>query len=626
MIARQLVYRFLKKEVMISTDIGKEVIKKELPLIPKLPGVYRMLNSKNEILYVGKAKNLPNRLKSYLSEKNHIIRTERMLSQTKKIEITTTANESEALLLEANLIKKHKPKFNILLIDDKSFPFIFIGNKEKWPQIKRHRGKKDREGFFFGPFASAGSANWTIKMIQKIFHLRVCDDTVFKNRERPCILYQIKRCSGPCVGYIKEGDYKQTVEDAIEFVSGKSRKIQKNLSNQMEKASEELDFEKAAILRDRIKSLNIIQSSQRVNEANLIEADVIAGYKESGKTCIQVFFYRSKQNWGNQAFFPKHDPDENISNILNSFIIQFYENKSVPSSIILSEEIKEKILIQKTLSQKENKQISISVAKKGSKLKVITQAIKNAKDSLNRKLYESQNNRELFDEVAKKFNLETNINLIEVYDNSHIQGTNSVGALIAYGDEGFIKKRYRKFNIKIKKNEQDDYGMMKEVLNRRFKRAIQEKDNYLSFPDLVLIDGGKGQYSSARETLNELGLHDLPIVAIAKGKYRNSGNETFFHNGRDFKFQKNDPTLFFLQRIRDESHRFAISAHRAKRKKGISKSLLDQIEGIGSIRKRALLNHFGSARGVESASLDEIKTVEGVEEKVAKKIYNFFHE
>ncbi len=611
---------------MISSDIGKEVIKKELALIPKLPGVYKMLNSNNEILYVGKAKNLPNRLKSYISEKNHIIRTERMLSQTKKLEITTTSNESEALLLEANLIKKHKPKFNILLRDDKSFPFIFIGNKEKWPQIKRHRGKKDREGFFFGPFASAGSANWTIKMIQKIFHLRVCDDTVFKNRERPCILYQIKRCSGPCVGYIKEGDYKQTVEDAIEFVSGKSRKIQKNLSNQMEKASEELDFEKAAILRDRIKSLNIIQSSQRVNEANLIEADVIAGYKESGKTCIQVFFYRSKQNWGNQAFFPKHDPDENISNILNSFIIQFYENKSVPSSIILSEEVKEKILIQKTLSQKENKQISISVAKKGSKLKVITQAIKNAKDSLNRKLYESQNNRELFDTVTKKFNLETSINLIEVYDNSHIQGTNSVGALIAYGDEGFIKKRYRKFNIKNKKNEQDDYRMMKEVLNRRFKRAIQEKDNYLSFPDLVLIDGGKGQYSSAREALNELGLHDLPIVAIAKGKYRNSGNETFFHNGKEFKFQKNDPTLFFLQRIRDESHRFAISAHRAKRKKGISKSLLDQIEGIGSIRKRALLNHFGSARGVESASLDEIKSVEGVEEKVAKKIYNFFHE
>ena len=611
---------------MISSEIGKEVIKKELALIPKLPGVYKMINSKNEILYVGKAKNLPNRLKSYVSEKNHIIRTERMLSQTKKIEITTTSNESEALLLEANLIKKHKPKFNILLRDDKSFPFIFIGKEDKWPQIKRHRGKKEKKGFFFGPFASAGSANWTIKMIQKIFHLRVCDDTVFKNRERPCILYQIKRCSAPCVGFIEEKDYKQSVDDAIEFVSGKSRKIQKNLSQQMEKASEELDFEKATILRDRIKSLNIIQSSQRVNEANLVEADVIAGYKESGKTCIQVFFYRSKQNWGNQAFYPKHDAEENLSEILNSFVSQFYENKSVPTSIILSENIREKDLIEKTLSKKEDKQINISVAKKGSKLKVINQAIKNAKDSLSRKLYESQNNKELFESVAKKFNLETNINLIEVYDNSHIQGTNSVGALITYGEEGFIKKRYRKFNIKIRENSQDDYGMIKEVLERRFKRALQEKDNYLTFPDLVLIDGGKGQYSSARSSLNELGLHDIPVIAIAKGKLRNSGNEVFFHNGKELKFEKNDPTLFFLQRIRDEAHRFAVSAHRAKRKNGMTSSLLDQIEGIGSIRKRALLNHFGSARAVESASLDEIQSVDGVEEKVAKKIYNFFHE
>ena len=611
---------------MTNSDTGKDIIKKEIPLIAKLPGVYKMLNEKNEVLYVGKAKNLPNRLKSYVSEKNHIIRTERMLSQTRKLEVTTTSNESEALLLEANLIKKYKPRFNILLRDDKSFPFIFISNKEKWPQIKKHRGKKDKEGFFFGPFASAGSANWTIKMIQKIFQLRICDDTVFKNRERPCILYQIKRCSGPCVNFIHENDYKKSVDDAIDFVSGKSRKIQKSLSAQMETASDELDFEKAAILRDRIKSLNIIQSSQRINEANLVEADVIAGYKESGKTCIQVFFYRSKQNWGNQAFFPKHDPDENLSNIINSFVTQFYENKSVPINIILSEDIKEKLLIEKTLSKKENKQISISVAKKGSKLKVINQALKNAKDSLNRKIYESQNNKDLFENISQKFDLESNINLVEVYDNSHIQGTDSIGALITFGEEGFIKKRYRKFNIKIKNNEQDDYGMMREVINRRFKRAIQEKDNYLTMPDLILIDGGKGQYSVVRETMNELGLHEIPVIAIAKGKLRNSGNETFFHNGKKFKFEKNDPTLFFLQRIRDEAHRFAISAHRAKRKKGLKKSLLDQISGIGSIRKRALLNHFGSARAVESASLDEIKSVEGVEEKVAKKIYNFFHE
>ena len=619
-------YRFQKKEAMTSSETGKNIIKKEIPLIAKLPGVYKMLGEKNEVLYVGKAKNLPNRLKSYVSEKNHIIRTERMLAKTKKLEITTTSNESEALLLEANLIKKHKPRFNILLRDDKSFPFIFISNKDNWPQIKKHRGKKNKEGFFFGPFASAGSANWTIKMIQKIFQLRICDDTVFKNRERPCILYQIKRCSGPCVNFIDKEDYKKSVDDAIDFVSGKSRKIQKSLSQQMEIASDELDFEKAALLRDRIKSLNIIQSSQRVNEANLVEADVIAGYKESGKTCIQVFFYRSKQNWGNQAFFPKHDPDENLSNIINSFISQFYENKSVPVNIILSEEIKEKLLIEKTLSKKENKQVNITVAKKGSKLKVINQAIKNAKDSLNRKLYESQNNKELFENISQKFSLNSNINLVEVYDNSHIQGTDSIGALITFGEEGFVKKRYRKFNIKIKNNLQDDYGMMREVINRRFKRALQEKEHYLTLPDLILIDGGKGQYSVVRETMNELGLHEIPVIAIAKGKFRNSGDETFFHNGKNFKFEKNDPTLFFLQRMRDEAHRFAISAHRAKRKKGLKKSLLDQIEGIGSIRKRALLNHFGSARAVESASLDEIKSVDGVEDKVAKKIYNFFHE
>jgi|TARA_Y100000294_G_scaffold27035_1_gene22884 excinuclease ABC subunit C len=611
---------------MIISDIGKEVIKKELPLIPKLPGVYRMINSKNEILYVGKAKNLPNRLKSYVSEKNHIIRTERMLSQTKKIEITTTSNESEALLLEANLIKKHRPKFNILLKDDKSFPYIFLSEHE-FPRIEKHRGAKNKSGRYYGPFASPIAVNSAIKTLQKIFLLRSCTDKQVKAGNKTCFNYYLKRCSGPCGGKISKGDYAKLVEAADEFLSsGKYRKIQKNLSIQMEKASEELDFEKATILRDKIKSLNIIQSSLKINEANLIEADVIAGYKESGKTCIQVFFYRSKQNWGNQAFFPKHDPDESLKEIINSFVSQFYENKSVPKTIILSDEIKEKSLIEKTLSQKEKKEINITVAKKGSKLKVINQAIKNAKNSLNRKLYESQNNRELLDEIANKFDLETNINLVEVYDNSHIQGTNSVGALITYGEEGFIKKRYRKFNIKIEEYKQDDCGMIKEVLERRFKRAIQEKDNYLTFPDLILIDGGKGQYSTAREVMNGLGLYDLPIIAIAKGKFRNRGDETFFHNRKKFKFLKNDPVLFFLQRLRDEAHRFAISAHRAKRKKTITKSLLDQIEGIGSMRKRALLNHFGSAREVESASLDEIKSVEGVEEKVAKKIYNFFHE
>ena len=611
---------------MLSPEIGQEVIKKELPLIPKLPGVYRMLNSENEILYVGKAKNLPNRLKSYVSEKNHIIRTERMLSQTKKLEITTTVNESEALLLEANLIKKHKPKFNILLKDDKSFPYIFISN-HKFPRIERHRGAKNKSGKYYGPFASSLAVNSAIKTLQRIFLLRSCTDKQVEAGNKTCFNYFLKRCAGPCGGKINIEDYSKLVEAADEFLSkGKSRKIQSNLSSQMESASEELDFEKAAIMRDKIKSLNIIQSSLTVSDANLIEADVIAGFKESGKTCIQVFFYRSKQNWGNQAYFPKHDPDDKLSEIINSFISQFYENKTVPKQIIISEDIKEKKLIEKTLSKKENKQIHITTAKQGSKLKIVNLAIKNAKNTLNRKIYESQNNKELLDSISKKFKIDNSINLIEVYDNSHIQGTNSVGALITYGEEGFIKKRYRKFNIKNEKFKQDDYGMIKEVLERRFKRAISEKGNYLAFPDLVLIDGGKGQYSTARETLNDLGLNEIPVVAIAKGKFRNSGNETFFHNGREFKFAKNDPSLFFLQRIRDEAHRFAISAHRAKRSKGIKQSLLDQIEGVGLIRKKALLNHFGSARAVESASFDEIKSVEGVEEKVAKKIYNFFHE
>ena len=609
-----------------NLDSGKKVIKDKIPLIPKNPGVYRMLSAKKEILYIGKAKNIPNRLRSYVSDGNLPIRTERMLSLTKFLETTITSNESEALLLEANLIKKHKPRFNILLRDDKSFPYIFIGYKDKWPQLTKFRGKKSRDGYYFGPFASVGSANWTIKILQKIFLLRVCDDTVFKNRERPCILYQIKRCSAPCVDHIDEISYKKTVDDAVDFISGKSREIQKKLSDQMDVASKELDFEKAAIARDRIKALTQIQSSQKINETNLNEADVISIYKDSGKTCVQVFFFRSKQNWGNQAYFPKHDPEEELSNILSSFLMQFYENKSVPKLIIINTEIKDKKLIEETLSKKENNTISINTAKKGTKAKVIAMAEKNAKESLNRKLYETNNNKNLFENVVKKFDLKNHINLVEVYDNSHIQGTNSVGAMVTFGNEGFVKKRYRKFDIKTKGSEQDDFAMLKEVLTRRFKRAMLEKGNYLTLPDLILIDGGKGQYSSAKEVLDEFGLHDLPMIAIAKGKMRNSGDETFFYNGKSFKFEKNDPTLFFMQRLRDEAHRFAITSHRAKRAKGIKKSLLDQINGIGAIRKRALLNHFGSARSVESASLDEIKSVEGVEEKVAKKIYNFFHE
>ena len=616
----------MKKPGQMSIEKGKEIIKKKIVNLTNNPGVYKMLSDKNEILYVGKAKNIPNRLKSYVSESYLPIRTERMLSLTRKLETTTTSNESEALLLEANLIKKHKPRFNILLRDDKSFPYIFIGQKDKWPQLTKLRGKKNRDGYYFGPFASVGSANWTIKILQKIFLLRVCDDTVFRNRDRACILYQIRRCSAPCVGKIEEKNYKSLVKDAVDFISGKSQRIQKNLSEEMEKASEYLDYEKAAILRDRIKALTQIQSSQKINQTNLKEADVISIFKESGKTCVQVFFFRSKQNWGNQAYFPKHDPDEKETKILSSFLGQFYENKSVPKLVLLNQDIEDKKLLEKTFSIREKKEIIIKNAATKDEKIVSKMAEKNAKQSLTQKILETESNSKLIDNLSDKFNLKFNVNLIEAYDNSHVQGSESVGALITFGKDGFIKKRYRKFNIKSDSVKGDDYGMMKEVLTRRFSRALKDENSSMSLPDLVLIDGGKGQYSVSRETLNDLGLHEIPIIAIAKGKNRNAGDEDFFHDGKRFKFKKNDPTLFFLQRLRDESHRFAISTHRSKRRKNLSKSLLDQISGVGRSRKRALLNHFGSAKSVESASFEDIKSVEGIEEKVAKKIHDFFHE
>jgi len=609
-----------------NLESGKKVIKDKITLLPKNPGVYRMLSAKKEILYIGKAKNIPNRLRSYVSDSNLPIRTERMLSLTRFLETTITSNESEALLLEANLIKKHKPRFNILLRDDKSFPYIFISYKDKWPQLTKLRGKKSRDGYYFGPFASVGSANWTIKILQKIFLLRVCDDTVFRNRERPCILYQIKRCSAPCVNHIDEINYKKTVEDAVDFISGKSREIQKKLSNQMEEASKELDFEKAAIARDRIKALTQIQSSQKINETNLNEADVISIYKDSGKTCVQVFFFRSKQNWGNQAYFPKHDPEEELSNILSSFVAQFYENKTVPSLVITNHKINEKELLEKTFAIKENKEVIIKEPSTKDERSIVAMAEKNAKETLSQKIYETQSNSNLIYKLSKKFKLDGNISLIEVYDNSHIQGTDCIGGLITFGNDGFIKKRYRKFNIKNDAVKGDDYGMLKEVLFRRFSKIMKEKSGALSLPDLVMIDGGKGQYSVSRSLLNELGLHDMPVIAIAKGKNRNAGDETIYYENKEYKFEKNDPLLFFIQRLRDEAHRFALSTHRAKRKKNISKSLLDQINGIGKQRKKSLLNHFGSARAVESASFEELKSVKGIEDNVAKKIYNYFHE
>ncbi len=585
------------------------------------------LIKKNQVLYVGKAKNLPNRLKSYALDKNQAIRTERMLALTNSLEIITTSSEAEALLLEANLIKKFKPKYNVLLRDDKSFPYIFIEKDCDWPQLSKHRGKKNKKGYYFGPFASAGSANWTIKVLQKVFLLRVCNDAVFKNRNRPCILYQIKRCSAPCVGYLSKTEYSKLVSDAILFLTGKSKSIQKKLSDEMEKSSEKMDYEKAAILRDRIKALTQIQSSQNISSTNLDNADVISISQEAGKSCVQVFFYRSKQNWGNQSYFPSHDKSHTEEEVLASFITQFYENKNVPVEILLNKKIKNLNLIKTALEKKEEKFISIKIPTKGNAFKLSKMAEKNAKEALTRKIFESETNSKLLDELADKFKLDITPRFIEVYDNSHIQGTDSVGALITFSAEGFIKKFYRKFNIKNKDlNAGDDYGMLKEVFERRFSKIIKNKKHTdVIIPDLIIIDGGKGQYSVGRKILDDYGFHDIPIVAIAKGKNRNRGDETFFHEKKSFKLSKREPLLFFLQRLRDEAHRFAVSSHRMKRKKALTKSLLDQISGIGRNRKRALLNYFGSAKAVESASFDDLKKVEGIKKSVAKKIHDFFH-
>jgi len=612
---------------MRDLEFGKELIKKKIPLISNSPGVYRMLDKKDQVIYVGKAKNLPIRLKSYVLDKNQPVRTERMLALTNNLEIITTSSEAEALLLEANLIKKYRPKFNVLLRDDKSFPYIFIEKDCDWPQLSKHRGKKNKNGYYFGPFASAGSANWTIKILQKVFLLRVCNDSVFKNRDRPCILYQIKRCSAPCVNYLSKTEYYKLVSDAILFLSGKSKNIQEKLSVEMEKSSEKMDYEKAAVLRDRIKALTQIQSSQNISSTNLNNADVISIIQDAGKSCVQVFFYRSKQNWGNQSYFPSHDKSHTAEEVLNSFVAQFYENKNVPAEIFLNKKIKDLDLIKVALEKKEGKLISIKIPKKGGALKLSKMAEKNAKETLTRKIFESETNNKLLNEVADKFKLDVSPRTIEVYDNSHIQGTNSVGALITFGSEGFIKKQYRKFNIKNKElSSGDDYGMLKEVFVRRFSKIIKNKKQLdVIIPDLVIIDGGKGQYSVGRRILDEYGFHDIPIIAIAKGKNRNKGDETFFHKNGIIKLSKREPLLFFLQRLRDEAHRFAISSHRMKRKKSLTKSLLDQINGIGRTRKRALLNYFGSAKAVESASFDDLKKVEGIETSVAKKIHNFFH-
>ncbi|MDB0036179.1 excinuclease ABC subunit UvrC [Pelagibacteraceae bacterium] len=606
-------------------ESGKLLVKSKIKNIPNSPGIYKFLDNKNKIIYIGKAKNLPKRLQNYTSSSGLAIRTQRLISSIKELEIITTSNESEALLLEANLIKKFKPRYNVLLKDDKSFPYIQIRMSDSWPQLTKFRGKHNDQDLYFGPFASVASANWTIKMLQKVFQIRVCDDHTFKNRTRPCMLYQIKRCSAPCTNEIEKINYKISVQNCIDFLNGKSRSIQQKFSKEMEVASKNLNFEKAAIFRDRIKSLTYIQSSQQINKDNFIDADVVVSYRSSNISCIVVFFYRSKQNWGNQCFFPKHDSENSESEVMDAFLAQFYENKIPPSQIVLNIKPKNLDLLQKALERKNKKKISFKIPKKKSELAIINMAVKNAKESLQRKIFDSDQNNNSLTLLGDKFSLGFAPTLIEVYDNSHTQGTNAIGSFVSFGKEGFLKNRYRKFDIKNKNiNPGDDYGMMNEVIERRFSKLVKQSEGD-NVPDLLLIDGGKGQYSVVRSKLDQLGFHQLPIIAIAKGKNRNDGNETFIYNNRIIKLEKNNPLLFFMQRLRDEAHRFAIFTHRKKRKKSFLVSPLDEIPGIGRSRKKTLLNHFGSAKTIEGASLEDLKKVDGISELIAKKIYNYFH-
>jgi excinuclease ABC subunit C len=608
---------------MKNLEQGKEIIRSKIQFLSNGPGVYKMLDDKNTIIYVGKAKNLPNRLNSYITSSHLPIRTERMISSTKNLEFTATQNEAEALLLEANLIKKNQPRYNILLKDDKSFPYIQLTKSHSFPQITKFRGKQNKNDIFFGPFASAGSASWTIKTLQKVFLLRVCDDSIFNNRKRPCILYQIKRCSAPCTNEINQKDYNKLVEDSVNFLNGKSVLIQKKLSKEMEIESKKFNYEKAAIIRDRIKALTQIQSSQQINKNNFNNADLIVAFQKNNITCIEVFFYRSKQNWGNQAFFPKHDKDDNLDEIIYSFLTQFYENKIPPEEIVLSEKIQDLELIKTALEKKYNKKINIKTAKNNTENLAIKLAIKNAQLALEKKLLENENNDHFLSLINKEFNLGFNPNLIEIYDNSHIQGLNAVGSFVVFSKNGFVKKKYRKFNIsKTDINPGDDYGMLKEVISRRFSKIKSNHEDEL--PDLIIIDGGKGHYNVARKILDELGHFNLNMIAIAKGKRRSQGDETFHYNNKKIKIN-NNVLLFFLQRLRDEAHRFAIFSHRINRKNSFSQSALDKIEGVGKKRKKLLLNHFGSARLIESASIEDIKKVHGISDLVANKVYNFFN-
>jgi excinuclease ABC subunit C len=644
---------------------GAATIRAVMRNLPPLPGVYRMLDARGDALYVGKARNLKSRVVSYTHTADLSNRLRRMVAETAAMEVVVTHTEVEALLLESNLIKRLMPRYNVLLRDDKSFPFIAINAAHAFPQLSKHRGAQEKTSEYFGPFASAGAVNRTLIALQRAFLLRSCSDSMFASRTRPCLLYQIKRCSAPCVGRIDQENYARFVAEARDFLRGRGHDVQSGLAQDMQTAAETLDFEAAALIRDRIRALTHVQGQQDINVQSVADADVIAAHQAGGQTSIQVFFFRGGQNWGNRAYFPSHDRQLPIEEVLASFVGQFYDNKPPPQLILLSHALAEADLIAEALTVRADRKVTLLVPQRGEKARLLSHALSNAREALGRRLAESASQRKLLEGVAATFGLEAPPRRIEVYDNSHIQGTNAVGAMIVAGPEGLMKNAYRKFNIRggdvpsepgdpspfgeregpdaeHREGEGarspaapsafltpgDDYGMMREVLTRRLARALKEDPERARgmWPDLILVDGGAGQLSVAMEILGELGIADVAVAAIAKGPDRNAGRERFFTPGKPpFSLDPRDPILYFLQRLRDEAHRFAIGTHRAKRAKSIGHSLLDDIPGIGAHRKRALLHHFGSARTVARAGLAELERVDGISKRVAKKVYEHFH-
>ena len=610
-------------------EVGVAAIRNVLKTLPSRPGVYRMQDARGDVLYVGKAKSLKNRVINYTQVSKLPKRLQRMISQTRNMTIVTTRTEAEALLLEAQLIKRFRPPYNVLLRDDKSFPFILLREDHAFPQVRKHRGARRAKGQYFGPFASAGSVTSTLNALQKLFLLRSCSDTFFSNRDRPCLLYQIRRCSAPCVGRIDEQDYAVLVEDAKAFLAGKSTGVQTRLGKEMAEAAERQDFELAAVYRDRLRALTYVQGSQTVHAEGLGDGDIFALAGNSGQICIQAFFIRGGQNWGHRSFFPAHTADVPEDEVLTDFLMQFYEEVPPPKRILVDRELPEAELIAEALTERAERKVEIGRPQRGDRRKLVEQARRNAEEALDRRMAESTTQAKLLRELAETFDLPDTPQRIEVYDNSHIMGTNATGAMIVAGPEGFRKNSYRKFNIKSKITPGDDFGMMREVLERRFARLEKEDPDRKAgeWPDLLLIDGGRGQLNAVLEIMQEQGVDDVPVVGVAKGPHHGRDGREVFHlpGGREITLPPNHALLFFLQRLRDEAHRFAIGTHRAKRAKSLTSSSLDEVPGIGPNRKRALLMHFGTAKAVKGAALDDLERAPGISKAMARQLYDYFH-